>query len=134
MTTQPFTLDKWDIALIRLLKGKSRPTSLQLCALWAERCFLDSDYPGLLNQVILRMAKIVEATHPFTLPDLIEAANPSNAWQYGDAAPGDYWGAWFNVLRSRIRLTEVVKLPGYREALDAEKEPARAAGRASVMR
>ena len=115
------TLDTWDYKLIRLLKGEnSRPKALHLRALWAERCLLNLG-DVRLPHVVDRLAEIVDAFNPMPLCDLIEAANPLNAWKYGNEVPIDYHAAWLSVLASRIRLTDVVKLPGYREWLTQQE-------------
>lgn len=116
-----FTLDKWDMRLIRLLKQQTFPTTEQMRALWAERNEVDIKLIHI-SFVVERMAEIVEACNPRPLASLLVDGQADNAWKYGEKMSGEYWTIWANVLGSRIRHTEVVKLPGYREWIEREVE------------
>lgn len=120
MTTN-HTLDKWDIALIRLLKGERFPTFLDLRQLWAERNLIEIEFVSIAH-VTEHMAVLVEQFNPRSITSLIYNTQPSRMWQYGSEGMTDHWEIWATVLGHHLRMTEVVKLPGYREAVEAEKQ------------
>lgn len=114
MKTQPYTLDKWDVRLIQMLKNERLPTFLELRELWAERCALELRF-SQLAYVVEHMAMLVDTFNPRPTSSLIYNTQPSRLWQYGAENVTDHWEIWAIVLGHHLRMTEVAKLPGYRE-------------------
>lgn len=99
-------MDKLEQLFIRACKSES--PRLRVKKLYCKHYYNSGDNPLDLCRVLV---EICDKHKLFTATDLVCDLAPGNAWKTGcDGAP--YWDRVLYVLISKIRLTEVSKLPG----------------------
>jgi hypothetical protein len=146
-------LDQYENALIQYLKktfgGESRLSDL--VTLFAWRCNLDRQYVDLpaIAHFMLETVEKSNALGPRGIYQLYHDAAPDRQWQFGlkdDTKPREpgfmsshseavethgHWVRLIRVLSSRLRLTEVVTLPGYNH--EAQEGPFAYDGKGGVV-
>jgi hypothetical protein len=130
-STRP--LDQYENALIQYLKRSNPPALTDLLKIWGWRCGVDwEDIPlAYLAEAMMEVAERYDLlAYSFATPGargamgvMIDAA-PGREWalcldvgkEWTDSTIDPhllYWGKIISVLASRLRMAEVVKLPGY---------------------
>lgn len=117
-------LDKWDYQLIGGCKALVF-TMDSARKIWGERNAIEPKYVDV-DWMLRRMMDIVLLTNPKEdVFQMVLDAAPENQWKFvcGGQKLDDYnyTDAWFHVLSSRIAMTMVKDIPGYREWIDKQK-------------
>ena len=117
----PFTLDKWDLLLIRYFKSNEPLTISGMKIIWAQRCSVSPDKVKT-SDIVHRLARIVEELRLKPLELLIADAAPDSQWKYkcrGNdrdvKVNNSHYDCWARTLASCLMLTEVSKLPGWED-------------------
>ncbi len=123
---EPTPLDQYENALIQYLKRTARQAAKldDLKALMAWRCEIEPQYVDLIALAEWVYELVMWVKPPAVPFDLWVHASPSQAWKYGALETGPvpikeaddnlvHYARLLAVLCSRLRLTEVAKLPGY---------------------
>lgn len=114
-------LDKWDIAFIKHFKSGEPLSMSTLLSIWAERCGVDAN-PFHAGHIVEYLANLIDRLD--LTPDLfitLTYLRPSEGWKVGCPEDAGHNDRVIYVMASWLRNTEVKYLPGYREAIEAEK-------------
>lgn len=114
-------MDEWDIKLIKLIKHNHQLTLNDLMVFWCERCEIDIEYV-YSTDILDGLVEIVEKLGILNLQQFVLDILMENRWKFSLGEIKKVTPLNVNelmvenmiwVLCSRIRLTEVSKIPNY---------------------
>jgi hypothetical protein len=105
-------MNKYDNLIIRACKSNG-DTVRRLKKIYGWAYAIDVEYVHF-GDLAHYLFEIVEKYNPISSMDLARAINPSEVWKTGAPNGCGYWEGVVFVLASRLRLTEIGKLPEYR--------------------
>ena len=113
-------IDKYDNLLIRACKKctENEATRKRLRKIWLWRCGLSKNYKKekLDLFIISRLAKLhlgSTGEKNFDIEQFIYDISPNKAWLHSSGEDYDFWNNVFNVLISKITLTDPKKFDNY---------------------